>query len=97
MKLRIYAEGSRRGTSYYVIEADDREHNKPDRPEVGQKIQELGPRIEAMARKHLGDNFISLEFHGGEILFMSVRVGTSQKMKFEFRDLCGWVNLFDDE
>lgn len=97
MKLSVYSQGARRGVSRYIIAPSDRNRAETPRPEFVVKMLGLAPRIEAMSRKEVGENFICLQHLEGEQLLLSVSAGTAKQKRFELRALLGWIILFDNE
>jgi hypothetical protein len=93
MRLQVTVGNARKGTFSYVIRPDDKVHPDGDTEE---RLGGLKPRIEAMSRQMLGDNFRGIAAYPN-LLELKVTVGTAKAKKFELRDLLGWINLFDDE
>lgn len=93
MRLQVTVGNARRGIFSYLIKPADTEHPKGDAEE---RLGTLLPRIEAMSRHLLGDNFQGITVYP-TILELKVTVGTARAKKFELRYLLGWINLFDDE
>lgn len=59
------------------------------------RLVELMPRIQSMARRQLGKDFILLVNHGNEVALVT-KVGTSRgNRKFALRELLGWITLCD--
>jgi hypothetical protein len=97
MRFHVVSDGSSTGASQYHIYPTDHEQGASARPEVEKRLNELMPRIQAMARSQLSDNFETLDYIGFETLVLEVKIGTSKQKRLEFRDFIGWVRLFDDE
>ncbi len=72
--------------TYGLARLEDRPHFKT-----------LLPRIEGMARRILGDLFISLIPVESGAAFLQVKAGTSTAKRSELRELLGWIGLFDSE
>ncbi len=101
MRLRVFHESSQQGSATYgiypVIPGETTIHLPT--PDELEHLTSLLPRIEAMAKRELGDALLSLRLdEKSEGLLMTVAPGTSRgEKRFEFRALIGWIQLFDDE
>jgi len=63
-----------------------------------QRFSGLHDRIEKMARRQLGEGFLSLEFKPTlELYSLKVKVGTSHEEGTPLGNLLGWIALFDTE
>ena len=95
MRIYVTYESNRKdGSSIYIL------HPKSfDDAAGGARLQELLPRINAMAERQFGEDFISLEptDWSPNLLDLKVKSGTTRKNRFEKRAFFGWVELFDDE
>ena len=96
MQLRVFYVGVGTICAYYGIQpARENEDGQPF-PEDMERLRALQPRIRAMAQRELGGSFRGLEDRGTKI-FLMVSIGTATYKRNAFRDLCGWINLFDTE
>lgn len=93
MKLPVYYDCHRTGTVSYGI-------NVPDGQTV-LAVTKLRRRIEAMARRELGSDFVAVKVFSPAkhpVMYLNVKVGTSQgENRFALRSLIGWIELFDSE
>ncbi|MES2225194.1 MAG: hypothetical protein V4480_00095 [Patescibacteria group bacterium] len=96
MKIVVEYDGNRKdGSSGYLIRTETWDSPPAD----NQRIQELLPRIRAMAQRQFGDDFVSLDSARiiPNALDLRVKSGTTKNNRFEKRAFFGWVQLFDNE
>ncbi len=91
MKLSVVSQPKSRGdtpnTSSYSIGTEN-----------GEPQDSYIPRIEAMAKKVLGDSIVNLYNPGMGYLFVIVEEGTSSgALRQEWRDFVGWLRVAFDE
>ncbi len=95
MKLRVGFDSAHPSATRYTIEPE----SKPSREEAGRLLTTLSLRIAQVARRELGDKFISVTSEGKTTLSLAVKARTSSSpdTKFKLRSLIGWIELFDSE
>lgn len=97
MKIIVYSSGFRRGVSFYGVVPERQGKNGNPYPKDSKRLWSLRSRIEAMAQRLLGANFVEVE-DLRSMLVLCVKVGTSSgPKKFALRELCGWIALCDLE
>lgn len=97
MEIRAHAGDHRHGWMQYTLEPARRKRSGGYYAEDVKRLNELLPRIQAMAQKQLGLYFKEVESLGS-MLVVHVKVGTSSgPLKFKLRSFLGWVELCDAE
>ena len=94
-ELRVGDVSSRGKTTEYTIMPARLRTNGWPYPVDARRMLKVRGRIETMAKRQLGRNFKSLKPLNGDMLILSVATGTSKAKRFQFRDLVGWIHLFD--
>lgn len=93
MRLVVTSQGYDTKGTIYDIAPEKRSKRNRERLDI------LAHRIEAVAKRILGKRFKSFEQLSSGYWILTVKKGTSKngKSKLIFRDLIGWVCLFDEE
>lgn len=89
MRIEVGFDGTSEGRVFYSLTASSKKRQSHAR------LVELIPKIRSMARRQLGEDFVSMSDHGNEVRLLT-KVGTSRgSRKFALRELLGWIALCD--
>jgi len=91
MRIAVGFDSVSEGRVFYSLTPASKKRQDYDR------LVELVPRIQSMARRQLGKDLLSVSDHGNEVRLLT-KVGTSRgSHRFALRELLGWIALCDVE